>query len=336
MSAQQMPDQPLVSIVTPSFNQGQYIEQTILSVLDQDYPRIEYMVMDGGSTDGTLDVLRRYDDRLVWFSEPDRGQSHAINKGWQRSQGDILAWLNSDDFYEPGAVQVLVEQFSAHPEAAVVYGDAAYVDASGEFLRKASIESSLLPKILVTNVVGQPNAFVARWAVEEIGLLDESLHYVMDYEFWLRMLGRFQFVHVPKVIANARIHDECKTWGQADQHLSECITLLQRFYSSTSVPAWAVRYRAKAVGYWYTALGSYWAQQGKYRLAAKNFYQAVIRDPRYARSRGVWMAFLWAILGDSLAAQTRRWLGRTPASQSQTLPPPSSDPFEELCANWGP
>src|SRR4030067_2556851 len=126
---------PLVSIVTPSYNQAEFLEKTILSVINQDYPRLEYFVMDGGSTDGSLEIIKRFEHRITnWISEPDRGQSDAINKGWSMASGDIFAWLNSDDMYAPGAVQAAVQAFRENPEAGMVYGDAILVDRDGNEL----------------------------------------------------------------------------------------------------------------------------------------------------------------------------------------------------------
>ncbi|MCX6031991.1 MAG: glycosyltransferase family 2 protein [Chloroflexi bacterium] len=317
---------PLVSIVTPSFNQGCYIEQTIQSVLAQDYPNIEYIVMDGGSSDNTLDILRKYETHLVWTSERDRGQSHAINKGWQRSSGQILTWLNSDDYYAPGAIRTIVEQFVAHPDAAVVYGDVVYVDADGVFLRKALVEASLLPNILVTNVVGQPNAFVARWAVEQIGPINEDLHYVMDWDLWLRMV-HLPFVYVPELIAHARIHEGTKTFGQADRHLAECVRFLEDYYRGA--PTWALPFRNRAVAYWYAALGSYWVQSGQFRRALGCFRRAIIRDRRYIRNRGILMAFAWGLLGDRLAVKIRS-LRSVSKNASRPQDPFQSNPFANV------
>lgn len=124
--------QPLVSIVTPSYNQARYLETTLRSVLDQNYPAIEYLVADGGSTDGSVEVLQRYTDRLAWWvSEPDRGQTDALNKGFARARGEILAWLNSDDTYEPGAIAAAVAYLTAHPEIGMVYADTHFIDENG-------------------------------------------------------------------------------------------------------------------------------------------------------------------------------------------------------------
>ena len=127
---------PLVSIVTPSYNHGRYIEETIQSVLNQDYPNLEYLVIDGGSSDNTVEILKKYEGRLTWISEKDRGQADAINKGFRMANGEILAWLNSDDTYLPGAVQHSVRYLEAHSEVAMLYGEGYHIDAEGEFIER--------------------------------------------------------------------------------------------------------------------------------------------------------------------------------------------------------
>ncbi len=170
---------PLVSIVTPSYNQGAFIEETIRSVLSQDYPRIEYIVVDGGSTDGTLSILRKYGDHLTWFSEPDKGQSDAINKGFRKSHGEILAWLNSDDIYLPGAVRTAAGYLAVHPEVAMVYGDCHMVDEQGQVVgRSIWIEDFDLMRLVEDlNYIHQPAAFFCRQAFEGVGMsgLSQSL-----------------------------------------------------------------------------------------------------------------------------------------------------------------
>ena len=204
---------PLVSIVTPSLNQGRFIEATIRSVLDQDYPRIEYLVVDGGSTDGTLEVLARHDGSLRWVSEPDRGQAAAVNKGLRMASGDILAWLNSDDVYEPGAVSSAVAYLREHPEVALVYGDATLIDASGRELGPCShVEPPDLRRLVHTaDYIVQPAAFFRRAAFQAVGGLDESLHWALDYDLWLKIAQRFPFAYLPRKLARCRQTGENKT-----------------------------------------------------------------------------------------------------------------------------
>jgi GT2 family glycosyltransferase len=197
---------PVVSIVTPSFNQRDFIAATIDSVLAQTYPHVELLVMDGGSTDGTLDVLRAYGDRVRWISEKDDGQADAINKGFARTSGEILGWLNSDDTLEEDAIRIAVEYLSKHPDVAMIYGDANFIDATGNFIREcAHIEPFDAQRLLhYSDFIVQPAAFFRRSAFEAVGGLDASLHFAMDYDLWLKLARRFKIDYVPKVLANYR------------------------------------------------------------------------------------------------------------------------------------
>ena len=203
-------DPPLVSIVTPSLNQGAFIEQTIRSVLEQDYPRIEHVVVDGGSTDGTLDVLRRY-PHLDWISEPDGGQAEAINKGFRRTSGEILAWLNADDYLLPGAVSSVVAAFREHP-CGLVHGGWRQIDEAGATIRDVPpVSFDLRRQLDVANRVAQPGAFFTREAFAAVGGVDESYRYAMDYELWLKLGSRFEVVHIDDVLGAYRYHPESKT-----------------------------------------------------------------------------------------------------------------------------
>lgn len=229
-----MLDQPLVSIVTPSYNQGRFLEETILSVLEQDYPNIEYLVMDGGSSDGSLDILHRYASRLAyWESQTDRGQAQAINKGLQRARGDILGWLNSDDLLLQGTVSRVVEAFSLHPEVDVIYGRLERVDEHG-FL----VPTPLLPKdhldfslhhVIGECIVNQPGSFWHRRIMEQVGYLDENLRYAMDYDLWIRMaLAGGRFMHLPEGVARFRLSNTSKTVTQSAAMAEEQLRILER------------------------------------------------------------------------------------------------------------
>jgi glycosyltransferase involved in cell wall biosynthesis len=204
---------PPISIVIPSYNQGQFIGATIDSILAQDLFGIEILVMDGDSKDETVEVLRRYGDQIQWVSEKDRGQSHAINKGFARARSDILGFINSDDTYQPGTCAAVLEAFRQHPEADFVYGDFNYIDAEGCVL--ASCQTINFDYDILRydyNFVCQPASFWRRSVIERIGPVAEDLYYLMDYEFYLRAAAAgMRFYHLRRILANLRLHKECKT-----------------------------------------------------------------------------------------------------------------------------
>jgi glycosyltransferase involved in cell wall biosynthesis len=201
-----------VSIITCSLNHGQFIEQTIASVLSQDWPDLEYVVVDGGSTDNTVDILKSYESRITWISEPDGGQSEAINKGLQIISGDIVGWLNSDDIYYSGTIAHVAEFFAANSSVEAIYGNADFIDISGNAYQTFPTEP-WDPLLLPSNCfVCQPATFLRQTAVQRCGLLNTKLHYCMDYEYWLRLadLG-VRFAHIDRKLAASRMYRENKT-----------------------------------------------------------------------------------------------------------------------------
>ncbi len=208
---------PLISVVTPSFNQGRFIERCIQSVLAQRYPRCEHIIYDNCSTDGTLDVLRRY-PHLDWTSEPDRGQSAALNKAIRKSRGEIVAWLNADDYYAPGAFDVVARELSHDRGTMVLVGRIQVVDATGRVLRTTTPHfaghESLVDLWSHAHGLSQPGMFFRRAALDRAGLLDERLHYAMDYDLWLRLTQHFPIQIVDALLANFVVHPASKT-GQA-------------------------------------------------------------------------------------------------------------------------
>jgi glycosyltransferase involved in cell wall biosynthesis len=229
-------DPPLVSIVIPSFNQAAFLEATIRSVLDQDYPRLETIVIDGGSTDGSLDILRRYEDRLTrWLSEPDRGQADAINKGLRLATGEIVAWLNSDDLYLPGAIRQAVQALAEHPEAGMVYGDGVLIDEDDAILDWHRYHTYTALDLLCFKVLLQPTVFMRRRILEKIGLLDESYHLILDHELWVRIAARGPILHVPHFWAAERTHPAAKTMTAAAEFAGEARKLIARAEASADL-----------------------------------------------------------------------------------------------------
>lgn len=212
MICRSVPDHPLVSVVTPSLNQGRFIEQAIDSVLQQSYGRIEHIVVDGGSTDSTIDVLRRRERDLArWVSEADDGHADAVNKGWRMASGDILAFLNADDYYLSGAIERIVDEFAARPYLPMVHGQGVWVDVDCVPLMTSSVQ--VTPDSFCRTFPGipQPASFVARWVVDEVGPLDPTFDFALDGEFFSRILGRHHVRSIPEVLAALRMHAEAKS-----------------------------------------------------------------------------------------------------------------------------
>jgi glycosyltransferase involved in cell wall biosynthesis len=234
------PGPPKFSVVVPSFNQGKYIEETIRSVLDQDYPEKELIVIDGGSTDNTLDVIRKYEGRIAcWVSEKDRGQAHAVNKGFAAATGDIFGWQNSDDVYLPGAFRRAAEEWSNHPEAEIVYGHLKFLEESG----KGIDEMRLVPAHPFNmkydgSLIKNQSAFWRRGVVERLGGMDETLSFCMDYEFFLRVVCSGARVRlVPRSFGAFRRHAGSKTGTIPAVWRKELSAVQARYGATTSVPA---------------------------------------------------------------------------------------------------
>jgi glycosyltransferase involved in cell wall biosynthesis len=208
---------PRISVVTPSFNQAQFLERTLRSVLDQGYPDLEYIVLDGGSTDGSVDIIRRYADRLdYWRSRADDGQTAAINEGWSRTNGEILAWLNSDDYYLPGTLPFVGEYFRDHPETRLLYGTCERVDPQGHSLGFVGSPFRMRDLLFSRQIIPQPSAFLHRELISAVGPLDPALRYSMDYDLFLRATQRSTPVFVDRPLAGATIHPRAKTTADRD------------------------------------------------------------------------------------------------------------------------
>ncbi|MEN8240817.1 MAG: glycosyltransferase family 2 protein [Chloroflexota bacterium] len=229
--------EPLVSVITPVLNQQDYIEQTLQSVLNQDYPNIEYLVIDGGSTDGTLEILESYVDRITLISEPDEGQADAINKGFRLSRGEITTWLNADDVYLPGAVSAVVDAFAEDIKAVCIYGDCSYVNTQGEVLSRYPAREFDLRRFVVEseNFIPQPAAFFRRECLEKAGSLDVELDFVLDYELWLRFAQVGKFSYLSQELAQARLHPEAKSVASFAKFGEELVEVIEAYYKTTKL-----------------------------------------------------------------------------------------------------
>ncbi|HEU4746316.1 MAG TPA: glycosyltransferase family 2 protein [Anaerolineales bacterium] len=266
----------LVSIVTPSYNQAPFLEQTMQSVLEQDYPRIEYIVVDGGSTDSSVEVIKKYADRLAyWISEKDSGQGEAINKGFARANGEILAWLNSDDYYMRNTVSAAVRCFEQNPDVVMVYGDMLAVNGDGQTINVLKYKQLSLEDLLCFQIIGQPSVFFRRSALEKIGRLDPTFHFMLDHHLWIRLAQLGRILHVSQVWSAARYHPQAKNraraaefgreafrvldWAKKQPELAESVSKVKR-RALASAHRYDSRYlldggqAASALGAWFRAL----------------------------------------------------------------------------------
>ncbi len=258
---------PTISVITPTLNQGNFIAQTIDSVLAQKYPALDYLVMDGGSTDQTLGILRKYESNLKWISEADSGQSSAINKGWQMASGEILAWLNSDDLLRPNAIQTVATTFHESPETVLVYGGCDYIDSDGRIIGHYATGDWNYSSYLrgVTNFIPQPSVFIRREAIVRAGWLDESLHYLMDYDLFLRIGLEGNVKQTPATLSAMRLHADAKSLSALKGFGSEMVKVIERIFDSGQLPTNLLAYRSEALrkALLYAASTSYWGGDAK-------------------------------------------------------------------------
>jgi glycosyltransferase involved in cell wall biosynthesis len=246
---------PKISIITPSYNQGRYIGQTVQSVLSQGYPDMEYIVIDGGSTDGTIPILEANEQHLQWISAVDNGQSDAINKGLRMASGEVMGFLNSDDLYAPGALLAVGEYFLINPEAQWVTGRCRIINAEGREIRKLITLYKLFwlrvnwqPVLQVLNYISQPATFWRRAAMECTGYLDEDLHYAMEYDYWLRLSRNYPLRIIWKHLACFRIHPESKAGSSVNAQFDSELAIARRHVASHSLIALHRLHRALAIG----------------------------------------------------------------------------------------
>jgi glycosyltransferase involved in cell wall biosynthesis len=219
---------PAITIITPSFNQGKFIRRTIESVASQGIPALEHLVFDAVSKDETISVLQSFNQAVSWTSEPDRGQAHAVNKGLKAARGDIIGWLNSDDIYYPGAVRLVLEFFSQHPDIDILYGKADHIDEHDNCIEPYYNEPWDYERLKEICFICQPAVFFRRCIVERCGLLDEALRYCMDYEYWLRVGRETPLYYLEQKLAGSRLYRETKTLGSAVPVHQEILAMLKK------------------------------------------------------------------------------------------------------------
>jgi glycosyltransferase involved in cell wall biosynthesis len=293
----------LVTVVTPSYNQAAYLEETIRSVLEQDYEPIEYLIVDGASTDGSVEIIRRYEDRLAWWtSEPDRGQAHALNKGFARAGGQYLAWLNSDDTLLPGAVSRLAGELERDPGLALAYGDAVWLD---EDSRRIGYQPAREWDVRAMARSGsghvlQPASLWSREAWQKAGPLDESLHYVFDTVFFLRMATFGRALHLAESLAGFRIHAGSKTYSEPLPKIEEYLRLADEIFGTDPLRRHA---RAGRASYYRRAAWSLW-NLGEFSRARRLLLQSLLLRPAMSRGTAAKMARM--VAPDPLVRRRRR------------------------------
>ncbi|HWQ04862.1 MAG TPA: glycosyltransferase family 2 protein [Longilinea sp.] len=227
-----------ITIVIPSYNQGQFIGRTIDSILNQGYANLELLVMDGGSSDDTLQILKSYGDRIAWQSAPDRGQTQAVNNGWKITTGQILGWVNSDDLLLPGALEKVAGYFETHPETNWLYGNCCYIDAADQTLGDYPVKHYDYDRLIkdLQNYVPQPAVFLRRSILDSIGFLNEDLHYVMDLDYWLRIGLKFPAIHLDSPLACLRLHQDAKSVSSYKRFSTELVSTVEALFARTDLP----------------------------------------------------------------------------------------------------
>jgi len=304
---------PIISIVTPSLNQGAYIEENIRSVLNQNYPHFEHIIIDGGSTDGTIDILKKY-SHLTWVSEKDSGQSEAINKGFKRANGEIIGWLNSDDCYESGAFFSVVAELNRAQGKYVVSGDCSVIDDKGNRIGycrgRFSDHEDLIKYWDRDYTIPQPSVFFYRNVLHKSGYLNEQLNYAMDYDFWLRISKHYKIHYVKKPLATIRVHDRAKS--------SPGYEVFEREWFRVSKQYWGNLFSLSYYKYIFNALNfrSNLMRINAYskieELSPREFrrkiFFAIASNPLNLLKRNFFSAFLRTILGHEYANRVNRFL----------------------------
>ncbi len=222
---------PRIGIVTPTYNMAEFLEETIESVLSQNYPNLDYVVMDGGSKDGTVEILRKYDGKLRWCSERDGGQGDAINKGWHALSGDIFAYINADDTYLPNALPTVAGHFKRNPGVGMIYGEAYHVEVTGKIIDRYPTQPFDLETLNNQCYICQPAAFLLREAYANAGMIDVNMHYALDYDLWIRVAKRYGVRKVDEYYATSRMHMDNKTLSSRRKVYQEIISTVRREYS---------------------------------------------------------------------------------------------------------
>ncbi len=297
MSTSPEPTWPRVSIITPSFNQAAYLEQTIQSVLAQDYPNLEYIIIDGGSEDGAVDIIRRYASQLAyWVSRKDNGQAEAINEGFERATGQYIAWLNSDDLYLPGCIRKAIDMFEANPGAGLVYGQVEVINEKGARIGAFRPFTYRFEDLLALRIIiPQQAAFFRADLLRQIGFLRTDLHYALDHELFVRLGAHAPVASFDKVVAQYRISEINKGATQRSSWASEFVKILDDYFARPGVPTG--NKRAAYAGAYYRG-GCNLLDDENFSQARAWFIKAMQADSSLLRSPGYWRNYLRTFFGE--------------------------------------
>lgn len=295
-------------MVTPSYNQARFLEDAILSVLNQGYPDLEFMVMDGGSTDGSVDIISKYADRLAyWESKADRGQAQAINKGWRKATGKYLWWLNSDDMLTQQSLTTAIRHLEENPDVDMVYGDVLRIDQKGCYIDTYRYRDFDLTQMLLHRYdIAQAGALIRSKLLEQIGYLDESLHYLMDLDYWIRLgLAGGRIVHLPIPLAFFRIHGQSKTQASSEIAAYERYQVTEAFLGHPNLPHAVGQRRGTVWSYTHLACSRAHVKSAGYRQAMVEICRALRRWPLQVLRMNFWYTAALSLLGIMLGEY--RW-----------------------------
>jgi glycosyltransferase involved in cell wall biosynthesis len=284
-----------ISIITPSFNQADYLDETICSVLDQGYPDVEYIVVDGASTDGSVGIIKEHSERLTWWvSEMDAGQADAINKGFARATGEIVAWLNSDDVYMPDTLAKVAELFAANPDAGIIYGDVLSIDGDGNPINVQRFSQYRIEDLMAFRIISQPGIFMRRSVLEQAGYLDEDYHFLLDHHLWLRMAQLAPMVYSPQILAKARYHADAKNIAHAERFGREAFKILDWMKAQPMLAAILEKNERKILAGAHHLDAFYLVEAGKMRASLAAYGRAFVRSPFTTLKS--WKRILYALL----------------------------------------